>query len=52
MRSAELPEATRNVIEMASQHSADHDAVLIGISLDCGLQAVRRPVRPAASGGA
>ena len=47
VRSAEeLPEATRNVIDMARQHSADHDAVLIGISLDCGLQAVRRLCAP------
>jgi allantoin racemase len=43
VRSAEdVPAATRNVIHMARQHGPHHDAVLIGISLDCGLDEVRR----------
>ena len=47
VRSAEdVPAATRNVIHMARQHGPSHDAVLIGISLDCGLDEVRRQNAP------
>lgn len=47
VRSAdEIPAATRNVIAMASQYGPEHDAVLIGISLDCGLEEVRRLCSP------
>jgi len=42
----EIPAATRNVIEMASQFGPEHDAVLIGISLDCGLDEARRLCAP------
>lgn len=43
VRSAhEVPAAVRNVINMAREHGPSHDAVLIGISLDCGLDDVRR----------
>jgi allantoin racemase len=47
VRSAEeVPAATRNVINMARQHGPSHDAVLIGISLDCGLDDVRLQCAP------
>lgn len=47
VRSAEeVPAATRNVIHMAGQHGPGHDAVLIGISLDCGLEETRRQNAP------
>lgn len=47
VRSAEeVPAATRNVIHMARDHGPGHDAVLIGISLDCGLDETRRQNAP------
>lgn len=47
VRSAnEIPAATRNVIEMTRQFGPEHDAVLIGISLDCGLDEARRLCTP------
>jgi len=47
VRSAEdVPTATRNVIDMAREHGPSYDAVLIGISLDCGLNEVRRQCAP------
>lgn len=47
VRSAnDIPAATRNVIEMARQFGPEYDTVLIGISLDCGLDETRRLCAP------
>lgn len=42
----ELQAAAERVLAMALAHQADHDAVLIGISLDCGLAATRAACAP------
>lgn len=43
---AELPAAAERVLAMARRHGPDHDAVLIAISLDCGLAATRALLAP------
>lgn len=43
---AEVPAAADRVLAMARRHGPDHDAVLIGISLDCGLAATRALLAP------
>ena len=43
---SEVSVATRNVISMAYQHGAEYDAILIGISLDCGVEVVRGHFAP------
>lgn len=39
---ADVEYATSNVHRMAQEHGAGHDAVLLGISLDCGLHELRQ----------
>lgn len=43
---AELAAAAERVVAMAAAHQADHDAVVVGISLDCGLAATRAAWAP------
>jgi len=43
---AELPAAAERVLAMACRHGPDHDAVLIAISLDCGLADTRAAFAP------
>lgn len=45
-QAAELPAAAERVLAMARQHGAQHDAVLIAISLDCGLADARAALAP------
>lgn len=42
----ELAAAAERVFTMASAHHTDHDAVVVGISLDCGLAATRAAWSP------
>lgn len=42
----ELAAAGERVLAMAQAHQADHDAVVVGISLDCGLAATRAAWAP------
>ena len=43
---AELAAAAERVVAMAAAHKADHDAVIVGISLDSGLAATRAAWAP------
>lgn len=43
---AELAAAGERVLAMAQAHQAQHDAVIVGISLDCGLAATRTAWAP------
>lgn len=43
---AELAAAAERVVAMAAAHQADHDAVVVGISLDSGLAATRAAWAP------
>ena len=43
---AELAAAGERVLAMAQAHQAQHDAVIVGISLDCGLAATRAAWAP------
>jgi len=43
---AELAAAAERVVAMGAAHQADHDAVVVGISLDCGLAATRAAWAP------
>ncbi|WP_332738365.1 aspartate/glutamate racemase family protein [Hydrogenophaga sp.] len=43
---AELAAAGERVLAMAQAHQADHDAAIVGISLDCGLAATRAAWTP------
>ena len=43
---AELAAAAERVVAMAAAHQADHDAVIVGISLDSGLAATRAAWAP------
>ena len=43
---ADVEAATQRVIAMAAAHQHDHDAVVVGISLDCGVDAVRASWTP------
>lgn len=45
-QAAELPAAAERVRAMARQHGPAHDAVLIAISLDCGLAETRAALSP------
>lgn len=42
----ELAAAGERVLAMAQAHATDHDAVIVGISLDCGLAATRAAWAP------
>ncbi|WP_234264161.1 aspartate/glutamate racemase family protein [Hydrogenophaga sp. NFH-34] len=42
----QLAAAGARVLAMAQAHQADHDAVIVGISLDCGLAATRAALAP------
>ncbi|WP_137893430.1 aspartate/glutamate racemase family protein [Ramlibacter sp. 2FC] len=45
-QSDQLPAAAEQVLAMARRHGPEHDAVLIAISLDCGLAETRAALSP------